>query len=116
MGASYTWTGKTKKGGRKQVFGELVNMVSVIRGNKTFSIKVKSACIKKIIIDVVEANAAIKDEKTFKHVDHAIREWLRHCQEKLDEPAVDEENEDPPEDIETQDEDVRNEENEEWYY
>ena len=47
MSASYTWTGKTKKGGRKQVFGELVNMVSFIRGNKTFSIKVKSACIKK---------------------------------------------------------------------
>ena len=50
MGASYTWTGKTKKGGRKQVFGEFVNMVSVTRGNKTFSIKVKSACIKQNLL------------------------------------------------------------------
>ncbi len=62
----------------------------------------------------MEANKAIEStEKTFKHVDHSIREWLRHCQEKLDGPVsenVQEENE------AEQNEFVEEEEEEEWDY
>lgn len=63
--------------------------------------------------DTVDANEAIdKKDKKNPQIDFAIREWLRHCQEKLD----DAENVEEGNEIEDQEEEVNEEEvNEEVY-
>lgn len=85
IGASYRLTGKSTKGKPKRIFSEVVNIVSVIRGISNFTMLSNLFLSLLLIEGVLQANELIKPtEKTETEVDHAVREWLRHCQEKID--------------------------------
>ncbi|XP_045032397.1 uncharacterized protein LOC116921870 [Daphnia magna] len=68
--ASYTWTGKTKKGERKNCFSALRR-------------------INAAIFSAVRASSRLQVEETQDDdVEFYIREWLRHSQEKCDRKRI----------------------------
>lgn len=87
VGAAFTWSGKSKKGAKKESFHSLDALVGVLFSKCFLSLLchklVLNFCFLSGAVRTNEATSSASDED----IEYYIKEWMRHCPEKVAQTA-----------------------------